>query len=271
MVTLDEMKAKRKIKVLLKGLTGSGKTFSCMKIVDTALKAGKKVLYMDHERGAIEEILKYFEENKIEKIDNFNHEDYFSLLDLVKKIKDYKEKMDLIIIDPLPLLQICRISAEEEIKKQGFYYLGEKLIRLVNIERPDEYIKQITDGDVDNKTTYSLRGWQYSLPNSWELSFKDILVSMSSDIVCTLLTPDTKNSLDPCFDYVIELSKIDSAKTVTKNVGGQMITETIYEKIYRGIPRKIRGERITQTIEMENPWKSIIKPFERKYLGKEGE
>ena len=60
MVTLEEMKQKRKLKVLLKGPTAVGKTFTCMKIVDVVLKAGKKCLYLDHERSATEEIIKYF-------------------------------------------------------------------------------------------------------------------------------------------------------------------------------------------------------------------
>lgn len=273
MVTLDEIKKKRKLKVLLKGQTAVGKTFTCMKIVDVALKAEKRVLYLDHERSAIEEIIKYFEDNNITELENFSHEDYFNFNDLIFNIKRYtvdnENKVDLIVIDPLPLLQICRLSATDEIKKQGFYYLGEKLIKLEDIKSADEYSKRIDDGKVDNKITYSLRGWQYQLPNDWQMNFKDMMVSMPVDLVVTLLTPDEKNTLDPIFDYVVELSQVIASEQTQKIISGKLETEYTTKKVYKGIPRKVRGERIQKIEEMVDPWKAIIKPFCRKYMNKE--
>lgn len=273
MVTLEEIKKKRKLKVLLKGPMGVGKTFTCMKIVDIALSAGKRVLYLDHERGAIEEIIAYFEDNEITELENFVHEDYFNFGDLVNNIKRYtvdaSDKVDLIVIDPLPLLHICRLSATAEIKQQGFYYMGEKVIKLEDIKNVTEYTKRIDDGRVDNKSTYSLRGWQYQLPNDWEMSFKDTMVSIPVDIVVTLLLPDEKNTLDPSFDYVIELAQAQVSEPRQQIIGGKL--ETIYEskKVYKGIPRKIRGERIHKIEEMNDPWKAIVKPFYRKYMNEE--
>lgn len=280
MVSLEEIKRKRKIKVLLKGLTATGKTYTCMKIVDALLKANKKILYLDHERGAIEEIINYFEDNKIERNDNFIHEDYFGFTDLVENIKKYGTKnkssdnsnliVDLIVIDPLPLLQICRISATEQIKKQGFYYMGDKIVKLVDIEEPEKVSDQINNRSIDNRITYSLRGWQYQLPNDWELTFKDVLVSIIPDIVVTLMLPDSKNTLDGSFDYVVEMLRVDGIRQEQNVVNGKLHTENIIEKEYKGIPRKIRGERKTQIVELTDPWKSVIKPFDRKYLNEEG-
>jgi len=248
MVNLDDIKKKRKIKILLKGNTAVGKTFTCIKIAHIALQAEKNVLYLDHERGAIEEIINYFEINNITDMQNFNHEDYFTFGDLIENIKKYsidaENKVDLIIIDPLPLLQVCRISATNDIKQQGFYYQGEKVIKLEEIKNTKDYTTRIDAGNVDNKTTYSLRGWQYQLPNDWELTFKDMIVSMPPDVVVTLLTPDKKNNLDPFFDYVVDMSQVITSEPKQKVVNGKIETEYTRRKIYKGIPKKVRGENI---------------------------
>lgn len=273
MVTLEEIKKKRKMKVLLKGGSAVGKTFTCMKIVNIALQAGKHVLYLDHERGAIEEIVNYFEKNNVTDIINFHHEDYFEFGDLINNIKKYtleiENKVDLIVIDPLPLTQVCRISATNDIKQQGFYYQGEKVVKLEEMKNSKDFTARIAAGDVDNKITYSLRGWQYSLSNHWQLSFQDMLVSLPFDVVATLLTPDKKNNLDPFFDYVLEMSQSITSDQSQKVINGKIEIEYSRRKIYKGIPRKIRGENIQIIEEMENPWRAIIKPFCRKYLNKE--
>ncbi len=273
MVTLDEIRAKIKIRLLLKGGSASGKTYTSMKIVNVALKADKKVLYLDHERSAAIEIGKYFEENNITELKNFIYEDYFNIIDLIDKIKKYvfdsESKIDLLVIDPLPLQQLCRITAGEQIKKQGFYYMGEKLVKLIDMKDGQDYSQQLKEKDIDNKNTYALRGWQYQIPNDWELSFKYMLVSVPVDIVVTLLTPDIKNTLDPSFDYVVELSLVQLIRQNQKVIVGKLEVESVIEKVYKGIPRKIRGESKREINEMEDPWKTVIKPFCRKYLNRE--
>lgn len=83
--------------------------------------------------------------------------------------------------------------------------------------------------------------------------------------------PDSKNSLDASFDYVIETSKVEVPNQTQKVVAGRIETEVTIEKVYKGVARKVRGERMQQIVEMVNPWKSVIKPFCRKYLNKECE
>lgn len=277
MATLEEIRSKRKIKLLLKGLTSTGKTFTAMKIADIVLRAGKDVLFLDKEKGATEEIENYYVTKGLTDIPNFHHEDYFDFIDLKSKILKYTleadkygvKQVDLIIIDPLPLQQICRISATEAIKKQGFYYTGDKLVKLVNIENPDDFVKQINNREVDNKSTYALRGWQYQLSNDWEFLFKDLMVSIKPDIVVTLMLPNEKDSLEGCFDYVLELAKIETAEQVKKGDPGKEKLETIAVRTYKGIPRKVRGEKESRVVEMVNPWKFAIKPFCKKYHQKE--
>lgn len=261
MVTLEEIRKKRKIKVLLTGPFSSGKTFTCMKIVDVALRAGKKVLYLDRESGSIEEIETYFVTHNVTELSGFYHECYFDYHDLDLKIKSYRTKsdsddeykVDLIIIDPFPLLQICRKSATDYIKEQGYYKNEGKMVKLVEIGNmnKEEFIKK---GNLDNIKTFSLVGWQYSLPNQWEWNFKDFITSIPPDILCTLMTPDVKNTLEGMFDYIIELVKSDSGK-------------------YKGIPRKIRGGTDASSSgiapEWVNPWTRIQRPFCRKYFGVE--
>jgi hypothetical protein len=260
MVTLEEIRKKRKIKVLLTGPFSSGKTFTCMKIVDVALRAGKSVLYLDRESGSIEEIENYFVTHNVTELSGFYHECYFDYHDLDLKIKSYRTKsdsddeykVDLIIIDPFPLLQICRKSATDYIKEQGYYKNEGKMVKLVEIGsmNKEEFIKK---GNLDNIKTFSLVGWQYSLPNQWEWNFKDFITSIPPDILCTLMTPDVKNTLEGMFDYIIELVKSDSGK-------------------YKGIPRKIRGAADNSSgiaPEWINPWLRVQRPFCRKYFGKE--
>lgn len=262
MVTLEEIRKKRKIKVLLTGPFSSGKTFTCMKIVDIAIRAGKRVLYLDRENGSTEEIDNYFVVNGITELSNFYYENYFDYHDLSLKIKSYrKEKdsdsiynVDLIIIDPFPLLQICRKSATDYIKEQGYYKVeGNKIIKLVDTTKMDKE-DVIKRGNLDNIKTFNITGWQYSLPNQWEWNFKDFLTSIPPDILCTLMTPDDKNTLEGMFDYIIELVRNDSGK-------------------YKGIPRKIRGGGADSNTgispEWINPWQRIQRPFCRKYFGKE--
>lgn len=269
MVTLEEIKAKRKLKVLLKGYTSTGKTHCCVKVADTALRAGKKVLYLDHERGSVEEIIRYLESSDVKEgkvnTKNFFHEDYFAYMDLSEKIKRHLlTGIDLIIIDPMPLLILCRISATDQIKKQGFYYQGDMKISLVNMTDPEKYtgIK-----NVDNKITYSLRGWQYSLSNDWEITFKDTLVSIIPDIVCTLMLPDEKNSLDGCFDYILELSKIEDPIQTQKMEKGNLVIENSMSYIYKGIPKKVRGAETKKFSMITDPWKYIAEIFQSKYGG----
>lgn len=277
MVTLEEIKAKRKLKVLLKGFTSVGKTHCCVKVADTALRAGKRVLYLDHERGSIEEIIRYLESESAKEgkegkegnvnIKNFFHEDYFAYMDLNEKIKRHLlTGIDLIIIDPMPLLSICRISATDQIKKQGFYYQGDMKVNLVNMTDPEKYLGV---KNVDNKITYSLRGWQYSLSNDWETTFKDTLVSITPDIVCTLMLPDEKNSLDGCFDYILELSKIeDPIQTQRMDGKGNLVIENSMAYIYKGIPKKVRGAETKKFSMLTDPWKYITEIFNQKYVGR---
>jgi len=260
MVTLEEIRKKRKIKVLLKGPFSSGKTFTCMKVVDIAIRAGKRVLYLDRENGSTEEIDNYFVAHGITELKNFHYEGYFDYHDLDLTIKNYRKNkgsddvynVDLIVIDPFPLLQICRKSATDYIKEQGYYKAEGKTIKLVDITgmNKEDFIKK---DNLDNIKTFNITGWQYSLPNQWEWNFKDFLTSIPPDILCTLMTPDEKNTLEGMFDYIVELTRSDSGK-------------------YKGIPRKIRGGGDTGsgiTPEWIDPWKRIQRPFCRKYFGKE--
>ena len=246
-------------------------THCCVKVADTALRAGKRVLYLDHERGSVEEIIRYLESDSIKEgkegnvnIKNLFHEDYFAYMDLNEKIKRYLlTGIDLIIIDPMPLLSICRISATDQIKKQGFYYQGDMKVNLVNMTDPEKYLGV---KNVDNKITYSLRGWQYSLSNDWETTFKDTLVSITPDIVCTLMLPDEKNSLDGCFDYILELSKIeDPMQTQRMDTKGNLVIENSMSYVYKGIPKKVRGTETKKFSMLTDPWKYIVELFQLKY------
>jgi len=58
MVTREELNRSYKLKIMLRGPTGSGKTFSCVKFAEYVANKGWKVLYLDHEKGSDEELRK---------------------------------------------------------------------------------------------------------------------------------------------------------------------------------------------------------------------
>ena len=195
-----------KIKILLKGSSGTGKTVNCTKIAGTLANEGHCVLYLDQEKGAIRELKKLTSIlsanalNRIyfEKFTNFT--DLDEILETYKKSDEKKEEKDrikLVIIDPMPLVELVRASVRNALIDQGFYYVGGW----------GEATKEIKNDDL-----FELRGSMYSIANTWMFNFLNYIANSEYDLICALMYPtETKDKLykyrqeyDGKFDFVYE-------------------------------------------------------------------
>ena len=232
MVSRDELRRKYKLKILLRGPAGCGKTFSGVKVAEEVARRGWKVLYLDKERGSEEELLKL--DDKI--LENIIHEDfrnYKQITEAIEKhISEQKDKLKLIVIDPLPLVELARLSARDAFLDQGYYYLGEKKV------------------DIDTKATFDLRGFMYQVSTSYQLKLLDDLATCSQDILVTLMTPNKHEvEYDGAFSIVMELYSAWVANQI----------------FYKAIPKKFRGVDLNSMPAIDNPYKKLLEGFIKKY------
>lgn len=232
MVSKEELRKKYKLKVLLRGPTGTGKTYSVVKVAEYVASKGWKVLYLDHERGSSEELDKL--DDKV--LENIVHEDfknYLEIMDAIKKHRlEQKEKLKLIVIDPMYLIEMSRLSARDAFLEQGYYWLGEKKV------------------DIDNKETFDLRGFMYQLATTYQMKLLNEIVSCEQDIIVTLMTPNKHEmDYDGKFSIVLE--------TFTAWVGNK-----IY---YKAIPKKFRGVDLSTMPAIDDPYKKLLEGFTKKY------
>lgn len=232
MVSKDELRRKFKLKILLRGPAGSGKTYSVVKVAEEVARRGWKVLYLDKERGSEEELLKL--DDKI--LENIIHEDFRNYKQITDYIEKYtneqKDKLKLIVIDPLPLIELTRLSARDAFLDQGYYYLGEKKV------------------DIDNKSTFDLRGFMYQVATSYQLKLLDDIVTCSQDIIVTLMTPNKhETEYDGSFSIVMELYAAWVANQI----------------FYKAVPKKFRGVDLNSMPAIDNPYKKLLEGFTKKY------
>lgn len=232
MVSKEELRKKYKLKVLLRGPTGTGKTYSAVKVAEYVASKGWKVLFLDHERGSSEEMEKL--DDKV--LDNIIHEDfknYQEIMDAIKKHRlEQKEKLKLIIIDPMYLIEMSRLSARDAFLEQGYYWLGEKKV------------------DIDNKETFDLRGFMYQLATTYQSKLLNEVVSCEQDIIVTLMTPNKhETEYDGKFSIVLE--------TFNAWIGNKVY--------YKAIPKKFRGVDLSTMPAIDDPYKKLLEGFARKY------
>ncbi len=234
MVTREELIRSYKLKILLRGPTGTSKTYSCVKFAEYVAGKGFKVLYLDHERGSDEELAK-LDNKTLENIDRKSFKNYNEIMDTLKKFQEeQKDKLRLIIIDPMPLVELTRLSARDAFLEQGYYYLGEKKV------------------EIDNKATFDLRGFMYQVASSYQLTLLNEIVNCDQDIVVTLMTPNKhETEYDGKFSIVFE--------TFSAWVGNQ-----IY---YKAIPKKMRGVDLNAFPAIDNPHIKLLEAFRKKYEG----
>lgn len=167
-------KLSRKIeRILLIGHTHHGKTYTATRIAINLANRGKKVLYIDNEQGSLDEWETLKEEGKLTKeIDKniilVNPKDF---IELKKYALEYQDKVDCIIIDPLSFNIEARITAKETYLRVGKVWRGEKEI------------------PIEDPTTFHLTGFDYQLPNEWQLELVRGLAKGKVDFIVTELIP----------------------------------------------------------------------------------
>lgn len=232
MVTREELNRSYKLKIMLRGPTGSGKTFSCVQFAAYVAGKGWKVLYLDHEKGADEELRK-LDDKILENIIRVSFRNYKEIMNAMKKHQEeQKDKLKLIIIDPMPLIELTRLSARDAFLEQGYYYLGEKKV------------------EIDNKETFDLRGFMYQVATSYQLTLLNEMVNCDQDIVSTLMMPSKHEAeYDGKFSIVFEM--------FNAWVGNQIF--------YKAIPKKMRGIDLNALPAIDNPHTKLLEAFRKKY------
>jgi len=130
-------------------------------------------LYIDNEQGSLDEWETLANEGKLTKeIDKniilVHPEDFLQLKDYAL---NYQDKVDAIIIDPLSFNIEARITAKEKMLERGKRWIGEK-------EEP-----------IEDKVTFHLRGFDYQLPNEWQLELIRGLAKGKVHFIVTELVP----------------------------------------------------------------------------------
>lgn len=243
MVTLDDWDENQiKIKILLKGNSGTGKSRTCVKLAGIMARSGYNVLYMDGEGGAERELKNLkadlsAEQNRRIEYERFGN--YKEMSDkLVKEVGQKGDKLKLIIIDPLKLVEIARLSARDIYLEQGF--------------APSGYGVK----DIKNKESFDLSGTSYQLSTTMVAKFLDLIVNVRQDIICTLTIKETKekeyrykNEYDATFDFVYE--------TLAESHMGNLV--------FKAYPKKRRGARTTDSTLVNELLKEIVDIFTEKY------
>lgn len=243
MVSLDKWDENSiKIKILLKGYSGTGKTRVCAKIAGILARKGYDVLYVDGEGGADREMKILKKELTIEEMKRIEYEqfkDYKKMVSIIEEnINKKGDRLKLIIVDPMKLIEIARLSARDIYLAQG--------------SAPSGYGMK----DIKNKDSFDLSGTAYQLATTMVLKFLNDVVNYKQDIICTLMIKETtreeykyKNEYDGTFDYVFE--------TLAEPHGGNMV--------FKSYPKKRRGAKTPDARLIDDLLGEIVGIFKEKY------
>lgn len=245
MVSLDKWdETDIKIKIFLKGFSGSGKTRLCVKMAGILARKGHYVLYLDGENGADRELKilkKELTPEEKSRIEKENFENFKQMFDHIKfHVKNKGDRLKLIIIDTMRLTELARLSARDIFINQGNYPWGSGT------------------REIKNKDAFDVFGYLYGTSNRMEFEFSNYLVTCKQDIICTLrLLPDTKeyafkykNTYDGMFDYVYET-------IVEKGIRNHLD--------FKAYPSKRRGAITTDVTIIDDLLGEIVGIFKEKY------
>ena len=248
----------RKIeRVLLIGHTAHGKTYTTVRIALYVAMKGKKVLYIDNEQGSFDEWLTLKEQGKLnEKVDkNIILVTPKDFLELKSYALDYQDKVDLIVIDPLSFNVEARLTAKQKLLERGKRFIGEAEV------------------EIDDPTTFHLRGFDYQLPNEWQMELVRGLAKGKVHFVVTELIPiSVVEQLDkwqkklPFDKLLIETPEEKLPKKLKELIDlfGYFDKVILMErevvngkKRYYGIIVKWRGKDLAGE-KVENVWKFLV-------------
>lgn len=247
MTSQKELKEKQTIKILLKGNTATGKTFTACQIAKKVAEMGRTTEYIDNQKGAIDEL------------DNFNdsilkhitHDD----APVFDDMRRYMQKSAfLTIVDDLGLLQmLARRRSTDAFVGQGYYYMG---------TAKGGGVGKIP---IDNPDLFHLHGYMYANPNRREENFLMDFVKCNH-ILGTIMTygaseKETGRIIDGWFGIIMKL-KIVEEKNPKTNMREPVYYGTLV-KDRGGLFRKV-NEDIKIGVNVSNPHKRLIRLFEKK-------
>jgi len=243
-------KLKDKIeRILLVGHTAHGKTYAATRIAVNVAKKGKKVLYVDNEKGAMDEFSELVNSGVIdESVDkNIIYVTPSDFIELKDYALNYQDKVNCVIIDPLSFSVEARITAKERMLKRGKRILGEAEI------------------PIDDPDTFHLRGFDYQLPNEWQCELVRGLAKGKVHFVVTEMIPfkvidEVKNtSIDRILSSYDENRIPKKLREIMELFGyfdRVILCERRQNKFY-GIILKWRGKNVVGT-EIDNVVKYVL-------------
>ena len=235
MVRKSELRAKVKEKILLIGDTGVGKTYTCVKIAGFVAGHGKKVVYIDTERGAGREL----EALPDEVLENITYVDAPEW-DAMQRAVFRNDSCFLKILDGISEVFVAsKFWLEDRFIAKGKYQVGESEI-------------EITDREV-----FTLPWQSYSKVYDFVRKTVHELVKQSPHILVTMHPfgdTETKRSLEADvfrkFDTILELRR------TTK--------QTPPSIVYDAVLRKHRGRPFEAFYAMTNYIDKLKKLFARR-------
>lgn len=126
MVKREELKQKVKEKVLLVGDSGTGKTFTCVKVAEFVASHGKQVVFIDNERGAERE-LELLGDEVLENIELKDTPDWGKMREAIVEEKACYLK----VVDGLSaVFSATKFWLEDRYVSHGKYMVGESEIEI---------------------------------------------------------------------------------------------------------------------------------------------
>lgn len=247
MVTLDDWDENQiKIKIFLKGNSGTGKSRICVKMAGIMARSGHQVLYLDGEGGAERELKNLKGELTPEQNRRIEYEKFTNYKEmsekLAREVTKKGDRLKLVIVDPMKLIDIARLSARDIYLAQGF--------------APSGYGMK----DIKNKDAFDLSGTAYQLATTMVANFLNLITNINQDIICTLTIKETKekeykykNEYDATFDFVYE--------TLAESFNGNLV--------FKAFPKKRRGAKTTDSVLVDDLLKEVVSIFTEKYSNKE--
>jgi len=247
MVEKKELEKHRTLKILLKGATGTGKTYTACQIAKFLSEKGKKTFYIDNQKGASDELGNFDEE----VLKNIEYHSTFSFDDMHEIVRGSKrDGANLTVIDDLGLLQmLSRRSATERFIKQGYFYGA--------MAKGGEIGKI----PIDNPNLFHLTGFMYANPNRKE---EDFLVDMveQNHMIATVMTDELGEfkgrEVDGWFGIIMKMSareEKDEAGDLHTNYYGELLKD-------RGAVFRSKNEDVDVGTLILNPYKRLVKLLE---------
>ena len=235
-MNIEELKKQRKFKILLVGDTGSGKTYTAVKLAVALAKVGKKVKYIDTEFGATEEFILEMDgvDGKVAEMIEYKVSGGYK--EIVMEFNDF-EGFDFVVLDGLDDLYYSNVSyIENKIVEAGSYVSGDKVVVVKDVD------------------TFSLPWNMYSaVYNTLSNSLYKLLNSNCNFIVCfkSMGTSDSKvrveERIKAKFDTVIMLEKVVESNKIgwrgkiLKN-RGKPLDNMLIKDVVGSLKNKIGGK-----------------------------